>query len=54
VLATDSAIPNTIAAGHDQPKACATAAPSSVATTLCAMAPGTATPRTASSSRKSA
>ncbi len=52
VLATEIARPNTIAAVHDQPKTEAARAPSAVATRLCAMAPGIATRRTASSSSR--
>ena len=43
VLATDSAMPKTSPADQPQPKACASSAPSTVATALCTTAPGTAT-----------
>ena len=50
VLATDRPIPKTSPVVDVQPNACATAIPRPVATTLCAIAPGTATRQTATSS----
>ena len=50
VLATDSDMPNTIAAGHANPIACDVVAPSTVMAPLAMTAPGTAMRRTSSSS----
>ena len=50
VLATESASPNTNPAASDQPSRYANPIPSSVATAICATAPGTAMLRTANRS----
>jgi hypothetical protein len=50
VLATDSATPKTMPAPSPQPCSHASAAPSAVATAICASAPGIAMARTDSSS----
>jgi hypothetical protein len=50
VLATASAMPKTMPAALSQPKARAMAQPATVATALCATAPGTAIRQTRSSS----
>ena len=50
VLATASAMPNTVPPAQPHPIVLASSAPNTVATVHCRIAPGTATPRTASSS----